>query len=587
MSIAPDSRVGLLISYLCSVPFHTASRQEICDVLWPDKNRERQQLSLRQTVFQAQKYVDLVATRHSLALSNIEHDLAINDWSTAEVVLKNWRHPWCERWQDQDTHSIVTTGAKILSSVDEPFQKVEILTRIRELAPLDQRFVDLLKEQYRLLGWESQITALDEEVSHAISKMSPREEHENYSQQIAETLGSELLLEASVSHLQRLELALSLFPLFFSQGKLNEGIHLISSLSKKVPLTKELDLRVRYSLIRLAINRGDRSLAYSYAHGLDTHSKIGVECFILGMAAFAKNRFDQCLRWVKRGLKDATNTPDLSGVLCSLGATACNFVQLDNEALEFCDRGIEFAIEGGNRFQEVAIRSSKVISMRALDISFDIEPEVLELVEISRSEGFSIRQAHLLGILGQHYQLKGDLKKAQEALEHAIEVSEKVKNDETKAMALDYLGEALVKAKKYPEAVLIFQQSTLIRRRQSDKLGAATSYRGAGRGLLMLEEFDFSLKMFERAIGLYRSLEHEILEGGCLLYKVVSLVKLDRMTAANESVEQVRKLFRGKGITTIRNAVDRDIHRMVECIFEDQKIDCLDLCKLYTGLSNP
>lgn len=579
--IAPDSRVGLLIAYLCSVPFHQASRNEVGDVLWPEKDRERQQLSLRQTLFQTQKLVEIESSRHSISLVNVTHDLAIEDWSNAEVVLKNWTHPWAVQWQDQDSNAIVTTFSKMLESTDEPFQKVEILTKIREFAPHDSRFVNLLKEQYQALGWSSQISLLEEEVEQSLAKITRRDEIGNHSLFIAETIGLREIMGASISQLERLEIALSFFPLFLTQGKLQAGIELITAASKGQALSKEMDLRVRFALIRLLYNGGDRTRAHKLALGLDPQSHHGMECYVVGMAALAKNRFESCLKSVKRGLKDISNTSDLNSALCSLGATASNYIQRDQESFDFCNKGIEYAREAQNRFQEVALRSSAIIARRALDMSFDIGPEILELAEICRAEGFLIRKAHLLGLLGQHYQLKGDLRGAQEALERSIVVSEEVKNEETKAMALDYLGEVLVKSQKYPEAVLTFQQSTLIRRRLGDKLGAATSYRGAGRGLLLLEEFEFSLNMFDRAISLYRSLEHEILEGGCLMYKIVALVNLGRLGTAEEALVQARSILAGKNLSTICNATDRDIHRMIVAIHEEREVDSRELSALY------
>lgn len=587
VSIAHDSRIGLLIAYLCSVPLNQASRTEIGEVIWPEKDRERQQLSLRQTIFQAQKLVEIEATRHSVSLANVRHDLHVQDWNSAELVLKNWTHPWVARWQDQDALAIVTSLAKMLKAVNEPFQKVEILTKIREFVPHDLRFVELLKEQYRALRWDAQIQALDEELEKSLSSLDRQDETENFSRLIANTLGLREVMGANLSHLQRLELALSLFPIFQTQGKLQEGIEIITAASKGLELPNDLDLKVRYSLIRLAFNSGDRILAHSFGQGLDPHSRNGMECYVLGMAAFAKNRFDSCHKWVIRGLKDRSNSSDLSGALCALGAAANSYIQRDSESLKFCHQGIEFARRAGNRFLEVALRSSAILAMRALDNSYDLEPEALELVEVCKSEGFLIRKAHLLGMLGQHYQLEGDLRKAQEVLERTISVAEEIRNDETKSMALDYLGEVLVKAQKYHEAVLTFQQSTLIRRRLGDKLGAATSYRGAGRGLLLLEEFEFALKMFDRAITLYRSIAHEILEGGCLMYKVVALVRIGKIDQANEVVGQARQLLKGKNLVTVCNALDRDIHRMVEKVQGEITVDGLELSAVYGHKEGP
>ncbi|HLO98480.1 MAG TPA: hypothetical protein VK171_07790, partial [Fimbriimonas sp.] len=138
-AIAPDSRVGLLIAYLCSVPGLQASRNELCDVIWPEKDRELQLLSLRQTLFQAQKLVKVTSNRHTVQLSDVETDLDFADIQTVEIVLKEWTHPWAKRWQEKDRMSIVTMGSKSLNLVEEPFQKVEILSRLRELAPFDRR----------------------------------------------------------------------------------------------------------------------------------------------------------------------------------------------------------------------------------------------------------------------------------------------------------------------------------------------------------------------------------------------------------------------------------------------------------------
>lgn len=586
IAVAPDSRVGLLIAYLCSVPGRQSSRNELCDTIWPEKDRELQLLSLRQTLFQAQKLVDIVANRHSVKLAGIETDLELRDFHTTELVLKDWNHPWAKIWQEQDRKAIVTVGTKILKSITEPFQKVEVLARMREFAPFDLRISDELASQYKILGWENELLKLQEELKSEDSVFMKGAEGTNSSLAIAESLGANELMQAQLSTLQRLDLALAMAPLFLAQGRLREGFELVSAARAGVDASRELDLRVRYTLIRLAYMQGDRALAFAQSQGLNPQTTSGTECYILGMAAFSKNRFEQCIRWAKRGLKCTDNSADMSSALCSLVASACSYVQKDRQGLVYCSKGLEFARQCDNKYHEVALRSTAIFSKRALDNTFDTVPDLLALIKFCEDEGFSIRRAHLQGLLGQQYRLRGDLKKAQDALQKAIKVAESAKNEETKAMSLDYLGEVLVEAGKYHEAVLTFQRSTVIRRQLSDKLGAATSYRGAGRGLLLLEEFDFALKMFDRAIALYRLLEHDILVGGCLLYRALSLQGLEKSGLALEAFLSAREVLRGKGEAKVMYATDPELHPLVLAVMGDGELDALGLSRLFGTASH-
>jgi len=280
-------------------------------------------------------------------------------------------------------------------------------------------------------------------------------------------------------------------------------------------------------------------------------------------------------------LRDKSNSLDVASALYSLLASTCTYVQRHAEAMTYCEEGLVKARLSENKYHEVALRTTSMFCKRAADKDHDMENELIELTKFCQTEGFRVRQAHLLGLLGQHYQLKGALKQAQEVLERAILVSESIQNDETKAMSMDYLGEVLIKLGKFHDAVLIFQQSTLVRRQLSDRLGVATGYRGAGRGLLALGEFDFALKMFERAIGQYKSLGNEILEGGAWLYKGLALVKLDRFDASNDAFELAKNLLQPKEGHRVLHATDPDLHPLLGVIVEETQFDCRDLALLY------
>lgn len=585
VNVPSNSRSGLIIAYLCSKAGHSASRGEVCAALWPEKDRELQQLSLRQALFQAQKLIGTGSDRHSIWLVGAESDIEGSRELSGESLLKDWSHPWVKDWREKDRKRSVTQISKIVRLTEEPFQKVELLLKLRELEPLDEDVVDQLKEQYLVLGWSSEISkledafAVEKAVNEAIvglHQSPPR---------FVESLEIETLHATVLSKYQRLDLALSLFPIYLSQGNLKQGIAIIQELKKDLTLGNELDLRVRYSLARLAIASGDRALAFAQSKGLKPgstqSSNHGLICFILGIGAYAKGRFAQSIRLARQGLRDKSNSADLNSELYGLISASATYVHQHKEGVQSSAQGLVFARQTQNKFQEVVLRTNGLLCRRAFDPDLDIEKELLAIASICQEEGYNVRLCSIYGTLGQQYQLKGDLKRAEEVLRRSVAISESIRNDDEKAISLDYLGEVLVRANKLQEAVLVFQQATLLHRQLNDKLGVATSYRGAGRGLILLEEYEFALKMFDQALANFQALENDILVAGCLLYRSIVLAKMSKINLAEEAIALAASLLKSKELDAILHASDPDLHPILREIAEGNLIAPMSLVGLY------
>lgn len=540
--IPPDTRVGLLIAFLCLTADYRASREAIGDALWPEQSAVDQLNSLRQTLFLAKKVMPILSDRAFVWIEPVVTDLDSGDpWIP---LLVNWSHPWIEQARERDrvcfTEKILR---KATQSVD-PFQKIEFLKHGLSAHPLDEDICLELAELYQSLGWRTECRILLRSFEQLISKADSIIESEDLKQLLHPSEEKVFENQRGLSKQQKVEFVLATFPVQFYSGEIESALDSLQLILDEHHSTERKSM-IDYYRVRCLIQVGRSTEALEISRERELRIENAYDFLLVGYSLFLNKEYVESATFL---LNHSMLGECSDEVFCDAMIMAATTLIMGFEpdlALEVIEIGIKRASEISYRHGLLQLRSLKLARLRIIGSESSHISEYDRVIQYARKYGFPVQEFSLLASKGKVLRELGRLKEAEEVLLESVEGSDSANLFMVLGVALDYLGETYLSMERYSDAALQFQRSALLRQEIGEHIGVATSYRGAGLALIGLKEFAFARKMLRRCQAIYDEVGDKLRIGVCNIYLSIAEAPLS---------EAVSKAYRKKGISTLKES---------------------------------
>src|SRR5688500_3218966 len=140
-------------------------------------------------------------------------------------------------------------------------------------------------------------------------------------------------------------------------------------------------------------------------------------------------------------------------------------------------------------------------------------------------------QADFLSLLGRIYQADGQVPRARECFQRALEYQRRLGNDGEQMRLLTALGNLAAESRQHGQAHSLYEQALKIAYAQSERVAAARLHGRMGRIAQQQRDPSATLDHFKRALHFAESVDQPALIGQALLHLATALHATDDASA--------------------------------------------------------
>ena len=440
------------------------------------------------------------------------------------------------------------------SLLREAAYTMQLRTRLKQLHKLiaeaiERLYADRLEERYFDLAFHYEQAAVFDKTCEYLRKAADYARR-NYQNQLALEYYEKLLKKLGSQHDQERQIKT-----YLQKGKVLELIGHWEECEEAYAKALKLAKKTRDVLLigqcnnnmgRLLVLKGDYTHAKTYlqnaAHLLDLiEDKSGIAKVYgnLGNLYFRQGKYEEAKSYFSQSIELSEAVGEMPGaqIVAHLGLTHMNQGNYD-EAIRCQQAQLEFSKRINDK-PGMADLYTKIGIVYFEKGEYDSALENYEKgLQISEELGNKQLTAIATGCIGSVYERKGDYEKAMEHFERDLELCKELGDKQGKAIALGLIGELLSFKGAFFKAVDYLQSDLMLSEELGYQKGIAKAQNTLGDVFYFTQQYDRSLKAYNEAINVTRSIGNKLVLGFSLTEKGAVLIEMGNLEELASVVEE-------------------------------------------------